>query len=238
MNAFPSHSFIYFWPIRCYKFQPMARPDFWSAKINSQQFKHWLPHSSPSVCSDKGLTLETSAIQSTWHINPCWSSPYLSQFMSVCLLLSIILSLLIYLLIYLQYSSFLPSLLPSFLPSFLPSSLLLHLSLSLSPSSPSSLPPSLYSSFPRSLLNSLPPSFSPFLAPSFSPSFSPSLPPSLLPSQKSNNQIIKSCNLAFDKFAIILLYTTTINDRKFCILLFVNVCCSQILLFTYCNLRQ
>ena len=51
-------------------------------------------------------------------------------------------------------------------------------------------------------------------------------------------QIIKYCNLAFHKFAIILLYTTIINDRKFCILLFVNVCCLQILLFTYCNFRQ
>ena len=138
--------------------------------------------------------------------------------------------LFIYLFIYLQYSSFLPSLLPSFLPSFLPPS--------------SSLP------FPLSLLSFFPPSFPLFFLPSFPPKLPPSLllslprsfllsfPPSLLPSQKSNNQIIKSCNLAFDKFAIILLYTTTINDRKFCILLFVNVCCSQILLFTYCNLRQ
>ena len=49
---------------------------------------------------------------------------------------------------------------------------------------------------------------------------------------KSNKQIIKYCNLAFDKFAIILLYTTTTNDRKFCILLFVNVCCLMFLFNT------
>ena len=80
-ERFHSHSFKHiFDQLDATNFNQWQNMTFRSAWINYQLFKHWFYHN-PSVCSNEGLTLETSVHTKSnrrkpYYINFCWSNPY------------------------------------------------------------------------------------------------------------------------------------------------------------------